>query len=135
MHHPKKRKGPANPERAFGLSVGTVLLLIAAFLLWRERVLPAQIVGGIGAALVVLGYLRPMLLKYPSAAWWKFALVLAHVNARIILTLIFALVLTPIGLCWRLIGRDPLARRRRNWPGWSPYPARYRDTDHYKKMY
>ncbi len=130
-----KKRGPANPERAFGLSVGTVLLLIAAFLVWRGYELAPQIVGGIGAVLVVFGYLRPSLLKYPSAAWWKFALVLGHINARIILTLIFALVLTPIGIIWRVIGRDPLTRRRRNWPGWSPYPPRYRDGDHYKRMY
>jgi hypothetical protein len=130
-----RHRGPANPERAFGLSVGTVLLLIASYLAWRGYALATPIVGAIGVMLVVFGYMRPTLLKYPSAAWWRFALVLGHINARIILTLIFALVLTPIGLIWRLIGRDPLTRRRRNWPGWSPYPARYRDTDHYKRMY
>jgi hypothetical protein len=129
------RKGPANPERSFGLSVGTVLVLIAAFLAWRGRMPPAQIVGGIGAVLVVLGAVRPTLLKWPSAVWWRFALFLGHVNARIILTLIFALALTPIGLIWRAIGRDPLARRRQRWRGWSSYPARYRDRNHYNKMY
>lgn len=131
----KKRKGPANPERAFGLSVGTVLVLIAAFLWWRGYGVVVPVVGATGAVLVVLGYLRPALLKYPSAAWWKFALVLGHINARIILTLIFALVLTPIGLIWRLIGRDPLTVRRRSWTGWSAYPTRYRDANHYKRMY
>ena len=32
-----KRKGPANPEKAFGVSVGIVLLLITAALVWRGR--------------------------------------------------------------------------------------------------
>lgn len=130
-----KQLSPEVRDRQFGLSVGTMLLLIAAFLVWRERLTAAQITGGIGAVLVVLGYLQPRLLKYPSAAWWKFAMVLGHVNARIILTLIFVLVLTPIGLIWRLIGRDPLARRRRSWHGWARYPARYRDPDHFQRMY
>lgn len=128
-------KGPKNPERSFGLSVGTVLVLIAAFLVWRGRMQPAQVVGGIGALLVVLGAVRPTLLKWPSAVWWRFALLLGHVNARIILTLIFALALTPIGLIWRTIGRDPLALRRQRWQGWSSYPVRYRDRNHYTKMY
>lgn len=129
------RKGPANPERSFGISVGAVLLLIAAFLAWRDRIGPAEITGGIGAVLLVLGLTRPSLLKWPSAAWWKMAMVLGYVNARIILTIIFIVVLTPIALLWRLIGRDPLARKRQNWPGWSAYPARYKDRAHYTRMY
>jgi hypothetical protein len=83
----------------------------------------------------VLGRLRPSLLKWPSAVWWRFALALGYVNARIILTLAFALVLIPLGLIWRVIGRDPLGRRRATWSGWSPHPARYRDRSHFSRMY
>jgi hypothetical protein len=128
-------KGPANPERSFGISVGTVLLLITAALVWRGRIRTAEIMGPIGAILLVLGLTKPMLLKYPSAVWWKFALTLGWINARVILTVAFAIVLTPLGLLWRVIGKDPLARRRANWPGWSPYPERFQDRDHFTRMY
>ena len=128
-------KEPANPEKSFGISVGIVLLLIAGFLVWRERLATAQIVGGIGAVLLVLGLVQPRLLKWPSAVWWRFAMILGYVNARIILTVIFTIVFSPLGLLWRIIGNDPLARKRRNWPGWSPYPARYRKSDHFTRMY
>lgn len=130
-----KPKGPANPEKSFGVSVGAVLLLIAAVLVWRDRVTTAEIVGGIGAVLLILGLVQPRLLKWPSAIWWKFALVLGYVNARIILSLIFIIVFSPLGLLWRVIGKDPLAKKRRNWPGWSPYPPRYRKSDHFNRMY
>ncbi len=130
-----RRRGPVNPERSFGVSVGTVLLLIAAFMLWRGRLTGAQWLGGTGAVLVAFGYFRPRLLEWPSAVWWKLAMVLGYVNARIILTVIFTVVLVPLGVIWRLIGRDPLGRRRATWPGWSPYPTRYRDRAHYTRMY
>lgn len=130
-----KLKGPKNPERSFGISVGAVLLLIAALLVWRGRISTAEIVGGIGAVLLILGLVQPRLLKWPSAVWWKFAMVLGYVNARIIMTVIFIIVLSPLGLLWRMIGKDPLARKRRNWPGWSPYPLRYRKSDHFNRMY
>jgi len=128
-------KGPANPERSFGVSVGTVLCVIAAVLWWRHRVTRAEIVGGIGVVLLLGGLLAPRLLKWPSALWWRFSRALGYVNARVLLSILFLLVLTPIGLAWRLLGKDPLARRRDRWPGWSPYPERYRDPKHYSRMF
>jgi len=128
-------KGPKNPGRSFGVSVGGVLVLLAGILLWRHRVLRAEVAGGVGAVLLVLGLIAPPLLKYPSRYWWKFSRALGHVMARVWLTALFALILTPVSLVWRAIGRDPLDRRRDKWPGWSPYPARYRNRKHYDQMY
>ena len=126
---------PARRERSFGLSVGGVLVLIGAVLAWRGRVRTAEAIALIGAVVIVAGLLRPALLVVPSAIWWRFALLLGWVNARIILTVAFALVLTPIGLVWRLTGHDPLGRNRNSWSGWGPYPGRYRAGDHYRRMY
>jgi hypothetical protein len=122
-------------DRQFGLSVGTVVVLLAAYLWWDGRVANAQVLGAVGAVLILLGYLQPRLLRYPSAAWWTLAAVLGYINARVILILIFSLLLVPLGLLWRVIGRDPLARRRKSFSGWTPYPARYRDRAHYQRMY
>ena len=128
-------KGPKNPERSFGVSVGGVLVVIALALWWRGRIGRAEILGGIGIVLLVLGLVQPRLLKWPSAAWWKFSRVLGYVNARILLTVMFSLLLVPISLVWRLIGKDPLARRRGKFEGWTPYPARYRDRTHFERMF
>jgi hypothetical protein len=131
----KKSQHPHFKERSFGISVGVVLLMIAAFMVWRGRITGAEITGSVGAVLLTLGLTYPPLLYYPSKTWWAMAAVLGYVNARIILTIAFLLLLTPIGLIWRAIGRDPLTRKRRNFPGWSPYPARYRDRNHFRRMY
>lgn len=128
-------RGPANPERSFGLSVGSVLSVLAVVLVWRGRTVPAGFVGLTGVVLVLGALLAPPLLRWPSALWWRFARVLGFVNARVILTLLFAVVLVPLSTVWRLIGTDPLARRRHDWNGWSPYPERYRDRHHYRRMY
>src|SRR5688572_15087164 len=119
-------RAPRNPERSFGISVGMVLCVIAAVLLWRGRAGRAEIIGGIGVVLLVCGLVYPPILRGPSALWWRFSRLLGHVNAKVLLTLMFSLVFVPISLLWRLTGKDPLARRREQWPGWSPYPARYR---------
>jgi hypothetical protein len=129
------RKGPPNRDRSFGITVGIVLCLIAGYSLWRGHILRAEIVGGIGVFLLTFGIVYPPLLKWPSAAWWKLAAILGFINARILLTLMFTLVLVPVSAVWRLTGKDPLARRRGQWNGWAPYPARYRNKQHYQRMY
>lgn len=128
-------RGPANPERSFGISVGIVLCVIAALLLWRGRIGRAEVVGGVGIVLLVFGLVYPPLLKYPSAAWWRFSRALGYVNARVLLSIIFFLILTPLGLLWRITGKDPLARTRKGWRGWTPYPARYKNAKHFDRMF
>jgi len=128
-------KGPKNPERSFGISVGAVLVAIGAVLLWRGRMVRAEIVGGIGAVLLTLGLVAPVLLKWPSAVWWRFSRALGYVNARIMMTVLFSLILVPLSALWRLMGKDPMGRRRDRFVGWTPYPARYRDRTHFERMF
>jgi hypothetical protein len=128
------RKGPVHPERSFGMTVGSVACLVAVYFWWRGSVQTAAILGGGGAAVVVLGLLAPRALYWPSLVWWKLVHILGYINARIILTVLFTVLLVPIGLLWRVMGKDPLGRRR-GATGWSPYPARYRDPKHYSRMF
>jgi len=125
----------AQRERSFGISVGAVMCVIAVALVWRGRATRAELIGAVGVVLLTLGYLAPRLLKYPSAAWWAFAGVLGWVNARVLLSLLFFVVLTPVSVVWRLTGRDPLARRRDSWRGWQPYSERYRNPRHFERMF
>ena len=122
-------------ERSFGLSVGGVLAVIAALLVWRGRIVRAEVVGAIGAVLIVLGAAAPTLLARPRVWWWRGARVVGDFNARVLLTVMFVVVFVPLGVMWRLLGKDPLARSRRANRGWTPYPARYRDRQHYSRMY
>lgn len=109
--------------------------MIAAALWWRGRVGRSEVLGAVGGLLVLCGVVFPPILAWPSKQWFRFSRVLGAVNARILLTLLFFVVLFPLSVVWRLTGNDPLARRRDRWPGWSPYPSRYRDPKHYLRMY
>lgn len=125
----------ARSERSFGLSVGAAWVVIGAVSLWRGRLWLAEITGGVGAALVLAGLLCPILLRTPSRLWWKFSHAIGWFNTRVLLSVVFVLILVPIGVWWRLRGKDPMSRRRQSWPGWSPRPPRYRDKQHYTKMF
>jgi hypothetical protein len=124
-----------DPNRSFGVSVGTVLLLIGVALWWRGRPVRAEVIGSISGVLLILGLVQPRLLQWPSAIWWKFSRALGYVNARILLTVLFSLLLAPLSFIWRITGKDPLNRRRASFHGWIPYSARYRDRRHFQRMF
>jgi hypothetical protein len=111
------------------------LLVIAALAYWRGRLTLAQATAITGTLLVVLGLVYPPLLRVPNRLWWRFSHILGWINSRIILGFLFFVVLAPIGLWWRVKGKDPLARKRAHWTGWSARPARYRNRQHFTKMY
>lgn len=100
--------------RSFGLLVGGVVLAIAAVVLWRKGWSPGMavyVLSGIGGMLVLLGATIPLALKPIYTAWMALAVVLGYIMTRVILTLVFYLVVTPIGLIMRAVGRDPLSRK------------------------
>ena len=123
--------------RSFGLTVGTVLALLGAYGTFRGRLgaaAPALLCAG--ALLLLLGAAAPRLLGGPRRAWMALAEVLASVTTWVVLLLVFALVVTPIGLVRRLLGADPLRRRAPlSGSAWHPYPPRHLDRRHYEKTY
>ena len=97
--------------RSFGLLVGGIFALLGLWpMVWRHEsprwwaVTLAVLL--IGPALVAPGILGPA-----YRVWMKLAEVLAWINTRILLGLVFFGVVTPIGLVMRLLGRDPMRRR------------------------
>ncbi len=96
--------------RKFSWVVGGVFLLIGAFLLYKESSWWPGI-GGLGAVLVAVGTIAPKVLRPFYYAWMTLAVVMGYFVTRILLGVFFFLVLTPVGLFFRLIGRDILKRR------------------------
>ncbi|MGI6457697.1 MAG: SxtJ family membrane protein [bacterium] len=98
--------------RKFGITMAFMLLLISGIAVWKENWTAATIlwtIAGVGfllPALVFPAGLRPVF-RY----WMKFAFVLGWINQRVILSLVYYLVFTPISLIQRMIGRDPLERK------------------------
>ena len=91
--------------RKFGLTVGIVFLAIAAFLFWKEKgsYLALGIVGGF---LVIAGLFLPIILKPLNKIWMTLAILMGWVMTRVILTILFFTVLTPLGFIAKLFGKD-----------------------------
>lgn len=95
--------------RKFGLTVGTAFAVFGAISWWRGHELPPRILWTLAGLLIVPGLIAPAILGPVQRGWMAFATVLGHINTRIILTVLYYLVMTPVGLVMRLF-RDPLDR-------------------------
>jgi hypothetical protein len=67
----------------------------------------------LGTVMIVLGFIAPRLLTPAYRAWMRFAEVLGRVQTAIILTVVFFLVVTPLGIIMRLLRKSPIERQRR----------------------
>ena len=124
-------------ERSFGRGVGPVLIALGVYELYRfspqRQVLGWSLVMA-GAVLVVVGTFAPTALRWPSRAWWTFARALGWVNARVLLTAFFFLILTPVGVVMRLLGRNPFEAGDARTT-WLPYTVRAADRHHYERQF
>ncbi len=66
----------------------------------------------IGVPGFILGLVAPNLLFYPYKAWIRIGLVLGWINSKIILGLVFLFILQPIALIMRILGYDPLRKKK-----------------------
>lgn len=96
--------------RQFGLIVGGIFSVIG---LWPAVVrnenprLWSLVLGG---TLVVLGLVVPQSLKHIYSGWMKIGHVLGTINTGIILGIIYYMLITPMGLVMRLMGKDSMHR-------------------------
>lgn len=100
-------------ERKFGIGVGVATMFLFGFFFpWLFKKSFPVWPFWIGVPLVALGVSFPKVLRPIYLAWMKLAELLAWVNTRIILGVIFFLVFTPIALVLRLLRKDLLGLRR-----------------------
>ena len=97
--------------RNFGLLMAVVLLLVGGWLWWKSAATWPWVLGA-AALLGVIAIAAPMLLKPFYRVWMIFALIMGWVMTRVVLTLVYFLVLTPIGLLGRVFGEQFLHLKR-----------------------
>lgn len=93
-------------SRDTGLVIVLILLIGARFWGKSELILPA-----LGVLLLTMTF--PVVFRPLAWLWFGLSRVLAEVVSRILLTLLFGVVVTPVGVIRRLFGADPM--RMKDW--------------------
>ena len=94
-----------NQARDTGMAIVLILLLIAVFSLEFIYVKIAIL-----ALLITMTF--PLLYKYVAIVWFGLSRLLGTVVSKVLLTFIFFLVVTPMGMIRRLLGYDSLKLRQ-----------------------
>ena len=103
----KNIKSSNRDLKSFGVTIGIILFTIS-ILLFYYNITSYQIFAFIAFGFVGLGILIPISLKPVYLFWMTFSIILGWIMTKIILTLLFYFLITPIGLVTRLFGNDYL---------------------------
>lgn len=102
-----RQPSPDTLNRSFGLVMAGGLAALALL----RYVLAGTVVWwliGLGGAFCAVALAAPRLLTPLRVAWMKLASVLGFINQRILLTILFGLLITPIALLLRVLGKQPI---------------------------
>ena len=92
-------------NRSFGIVFFIVFLLIALYpLTYSQDIRIWSVI--ISIIFLVLGLFNSKILTPLNKLWFKFGIFLGKIISPIIMGIIFFLVVTPIGLLMRLLGKD-----------------------------
>jgi hypothetical protein len=116
----RKDDTPTPSERGFGITFAVVFALLALWL-WLRKDLPSWAIASavLGVASLAAAYLAPAALRPFNRLWFKFGMLLHHVVTPLIMGLLFFLVVTPMGIVMRALGKDFLRLKR--GPGVASY--------------
>lgn len=133
----KKKRSEAQEAKRFGVILGVALAALGGWLFWRGRPEGAYISWGIGGLALVLSLLLGSLWLRFFKLWMKLAEGLSWVMTRVILSIFFFLILTPVGLLMRLLGKRPLDVKFRDGKPtyWVDKPENESTVERYRKVY
>ena len=89
----------------FGYTIGTILLIVAVFLVFKGKE-SFQYLISISSFFLCFGLITPIILKPLYIIWMVFAVILGWFMTRLILIILFYFILTPIGLVGKLFGHN-----------------------------
>jgi len=132
----KNIKSEKSDLRKFGIIVGIVLLIIAGFFFLKEKE-SFQLFLTIGTVLFVTGIVIPFTLKPIYWVWMVFSTILGWFMTRVILSLLFYVVFTPIGLIARLFGKQflDLKQNHSQQSYWNIRTVEASNTQNYEKQF
>ena len=96
----------------FGLSFATLFAILALYLSYKSELIIASIFLLLFTITILFTIFIPKKLNFLNIIWFKFGLILGKLISPIILAFIYFIIITPISVVLRIIGRDLLQLKK-----------------------
>jgi multisubunit Na+/H+ antiporter MnhG subunit len=101
------REEKKNQEaRDTGLAVVLISIIVIFFVRDKDKLLL------IPAVLLLVTMAAPQIFRLLAPWWFRVSKILGHIASAVLLSLVFILVATPVGLIRRILGADPMQLKR-----------------------
>ena len=122
--------------QSFGITIGVIFLISSGYLFYKENE-SLHIFIYLASSFIGLGLILPKFLKPIYVIWMIFAIILGWFMTRIILSLLFFIVLTPIGLTLRILGKDllDLNKQDKRESYWNKRDSSIEQNQDYRKQF
>jgi len=130
-----KKRNETKDIRIFAGGMGVISVIFASVSIWKGGGAYPYILA-VGLSFALVGLTSPRIIRPVYLKWMLFAGVIGRFNAKLLLTLTFLFIVTPIGLLMRLMGKDLLEEK------WEPDAETYwkkrepeRDVSRYTQQF
>lgn len=103
----REQRVEGSSDRSFAVVFVVVFLIISLWPLWSGGT-PRGWAAGVAAVLAAVALLKPAILAPLNRLWLRFGLLLGKIVGPIALGVVYFLVLAPIGILARVLGKDSL---------------------------
>lgn len=121
MIHDSDSYTPARGRR-FAVTLFVAFAVLALIAAWRGRETVMFVFGSLAAAFAISGIAAPGSLQPIERAWMAFAHALSRITTPIFMSIVYFLLLAPVGLIRRATGRNALVRRAKGDSYWVQRP-------------
>ncbi|MFA5335226.1 MAG: SxtJ family membrane protein [Candidatus Omnitrophota bacterium] len=122
--------------REFGVVIGAILIILGVVSLARGREISPYLLAAGGVSLL-LGLTLPVALKPLQKIWMGLGIVLGFFVSRIVLSVLFYMVIAPIGIVMRTLGKDILDERidKKKGSYWNERAGPEKPKESYENQY
>ncbi|MBN1492960.1 MAG: hypothetical protein JW938_02295 [Candidatus Omnitrophica bacterium] len=123
--------------KQFAIILGIVLLILAGLNWWREHETVAVLFSVIAVASELIAFIKPILIRPVFIVLTTIAKGIGWLNTRLLLSVVFYVLMAPIGIILRLIRKDVIGQRLDNKASsyWHERKEKRFDPKHYERQF